>query len=274
VTTAAPTRLQLPGLLVARESFEPSADMVDAPQDGHVVIVHNIAPVNLYWRVGRRVRHSFVFPGQVIVNPAGHIEQRAWGKRAEDIGVWFPLESAYLGPSAPMLRGEVGVHDPLLVQLARYLSRTLEMGPSADGLYADALAHALGAHLRAYYHSAATPKDLLLTQDARLSRRQLDAVLDYIECNLHKSLTVAELAAIAGASPSHFTRMFRAACGESPHRYGRKRRLDLAERLIARSQLSLAAIAADAGFSEQSHLNRVMRAERGRTPAQYRRSLH
>jgi len=102
---------------------------------------------------------------------------------------------------------------------------------------------------------------------------QLDTVFDYIESNLHKSLTVTELAAIAGTSPSHFTRLFRAACGEPPHRYVRKRRLNLAERLIAESQSSFTAIAAIAGFSDQSHLNRVMRAERGRTPGQYRRSL-
>jgi AraC family transcriptional regulator len=147
------------------------------------------------------------------------------------------------------------------------------MGASADSLYADALAHALGAHLLAHYSDGTMPKELSLAPGARLSRRQLDAVFEYIECNLRKSLTVAELAAIAGASPSHFTRMFRAACGESPHRYVRTRRLLLAERLIAGSQLSLAGIALEAGFSDQSHLNRVMRVERGWTPGQYRRSL-
>lgn len=46
-----------------------------------------------------------------------------------------------------------------------------------------------------------------------------------------------------------------------------------AERLIVGSQLPLAAIAAAVGFSDQSHLNRVMRAQRGLIPGQLRNSL-
>jgi AraC family transcriptional regulator len=263
----------LPGLLVKRTVIPPSADMVPTPQDTHMVVVHNSAPVHMHWPDGRRIRTAFVPPGNVIVCPAGSVERRAWDKRSEDVRVGLAVDSAYLGSSAARLRLAIGLHDPLLAQLGRYLAATFEMGASADCLYADALAHALGAHLSAYYSDGPTPKELLLAPGARLSRRQLDTVFDYIECNLHKSLTVAELAAIAGASPSHFTRLFRAACGQSPHRYVRTRRLDLAERLIAGSTSSLAAIAATAGFSDQSHLNRVMRAERGRTPGQYRRSV-
>jgi AraC family transcriptional regulator len=264
---------RLPGLVVKRTVAERSTDMVPSAQDTHIVCVHNNSAINMEWHDGGRIRHCLIHPGDVIVNPAGYVEGRAWDGRSEDVRVGLALDSAHLGSSASKLRPAIGVHDPLLAQLGRYLARTLEMGASADSLYADALAHALGAHLLAYYSDRATPKELLLTHDARLPRRQLDTVFDYIECNLHRSLTVAELAAIADASPSHFTRMFRAACGESPHRYVRTRRLDLAERLIAGSQLSLAAIASCAGFSDQSHLNRVMRAERGRTPRQYRQSL-
>jgi len=190
-----------------------------------------------------------------------------------DIRIGVALDFAGPGSPSSTLRPAIGVYDPLLAQLGRHLARTFDMGRSADSLYADALAHALRTHLSACYSAGGTPKDLLPPRDERLSDGQLETVFDYIESNLHMPLTVTDLAAVAGASPSHFTRLFRAACGEPPHRYVRKRRLDLAERLIAGSQSSLAAIAAIAGFSDQSHLNRVMRAERGRTPGQYRRSL-
>jgi AraC family transcriptional regulator len=223
----------LPGLVVKRTIIEPSADMVAAAQDVHVVIVHNSEALTLQWQEGRRTHSSFFPPGHVLISPAGYVERRAWDKRTEDVRVGLAVDSAYLGSSSSTLRPAIGVHDPLLAQLGRYLARTFEMGASADSLYADALAHALGAHLSAYYSASATQRELLLAPDG----------------------------------------MFRAACGQPPHRYVRKRRLDLAERLIAGSQSSLAAIAATAGFSDQSHLNRVMRAERGRTPGQYRRSL-
>jgi AraC family transcriptional regulator len=264
---------RLSGLVVKRTVAEPSTDMVPSAQDTHIVCVHTSAAINMPWHDGGPTRRSVLCPGDVIVNPAGYVEGRAWDMRSEDVRVGLALDSPHLGASAFTLRPAIGVHDPLLAHLGMCLGRAFEMGASADNLYADALAHALGAHLLTYYSDGATPKELLLTPDARLSRRQLDTVRDYIECNLHKSLTVAELAAIAAASPSHFARMFRAACGESPHRYVRKRRLDLAERLIAGSRLTLAAVAFHAGFSDQSHLNRVMRAERGRTPGQFRRAL-
>jgi AraC family transcriptional regulator len=264
---------RLPGLVVKRTVADASREMFPTPLDTHMVVIHNSAPVNMQWQEGRRIRRSFIPPGNVIVNPAGYVVRRGWDKRSEDVRVGLAVGSAHLGNSGSALRPAIGLHDPLLAQLGRYLARTFELGPSADVLYADALAHALGAHLVAHYCDGIVPKELLLTPNARLSRRQLDAVFEYVECNLRRSLRVAELAAVAGASPSHFTRMFRAACGESPHRYVRKRRLDLAERLIAGSQLSLASIALEAGFSDQSHLNRVMRVERGWTPAQYRRLL-
>jgi AraC family transcriptional regulator len=264
---------RFPGLVVKRTVAERSADMFPALQDRHMVVVHNNEAIGLQWQAGRRIRKSVIFPGYIIVNPAGYTERRAWDKRSEDVRIGVAVDSPYFGSATSTLRPAMGVHDPLLAQLARYLARTFEMGMSADSLYADALARALGAHLLAHYSDGSTPQGHLLAPDARLSRRQLDTVFDYIEFNLRTSLTVAELAGIAGASPSHFSRMFRAACGESPHRYVRKRRLDLAERLIAGSQLSLADIALEAGFSDQSHLNRVMRVERGWTPAQYRRSL-
>jgi AraC family transcriptional regulator len=160
------------------------------------------------------------------------------------------------------------VHDPLLAQLGRYLARAFEMGASGDSLYVDALAHALGAHLVEQYSDRGTVRQER-PPDA-LCWRQLEQVYDYIECNLHRPLTVTELAAVAGVSPTHFTRLFRRQTGEPPYRYVRKRRLDRAERLIVGTQLSLAAVAAAVGFSDQSHLSRVMRAERGLTPGQVR----
>jgi transcriptional regulator GlxA family with amidase domain len=99
----------------------------------------------------------------------------------------------------------------------------------------------------------------------------LDSVSEYIEVNLHQSLTVTELAGVAHVSPTHFSRLFRQAMGESPYRYVRRRRVDRAERLIVGTQLPFRDIARLVGFSDQSHLNRMMRAERALTPGQLRR---
>jgi AraC family transcriptional regulator len=261
----------LPGLVVKRTVFEPSTDMVRSPPDTHVIVVHTSAPINLRWRQGRWVRSAVVAPGHVLVNPADYVEQRAWDKRTEDVRVGLAPDSVFLGSSIPRLRPAIGVHDPLLAQLLRYLARTFEVGGSPDSLYAHALAHALGAHLVEHYSDRSTAGQEQ-APDA-MGWRQLEHVLDYIASNLHQALTVIELAAVAGVSPTHFSRLFRQHTGESPYRYVRNRRLDQAEGLIIGTQLSFAAIAAAVGFSDQSHLNRVMRAQRGATPGQLRASI-
>jgi AraC family transcriptional regulator len=129
------------------------------------------------------------------------------------------------------------------------------MGASADSLYADALAHAIGAHLVEHYSDRPTIRQV--RRPDTLCWRELEQVYDYIECNLHQALTVTELANLARVSPTQFTRLFRQQTGEPPHRYVRNRRLDRAERLIVGTHLPLASIAVAVGFSDQTHLNRV-----------------
>jgi AraC family transcriptional regulator len=115
-------------------------------------------------------------------------------------------------------------------------------------------------------------RELSRFSGAQKGWRQLDSACEYIEVNLHRSLTVMELAMVAGVSPTHFGRLFRRATGESPYRYVRRRRLERAERLIVATQLPFRDIARLVGFSDQSHLNRIIRAECGRTPGQLRRA--
>ena len=65
---------------------------------------------------------------------------------------------------------------------------------------------------------------------------------------------------------------FRALYGASPYRYALLRRLDLARRLIAAGR-PLADAAAEAGFSDQSHMTRRHAQAFGMTPAQWRGTL-
>jgi AraC family transcriptional regulator len=262
---------RLSGLVVERTVFEANLDEAEVVlPNRHSLVVHNSGPTTLYWREEGPMRGSLVLPGQINLNPAEYDGGRAWDKRTEDVVVFLPVDSVHLGASPPALRLAYGVHDPLLAQLGRYLARSVELGESADSLYADALAHALGAHLVEHYSDLPLPKPSAAPDI--LSRHELDEVCDYIESNLHRPLTIAELAGVVPVSPSHFNRLFRQRTGEPPYRYVRDRRLQRAERLIVGTELPFAAIAAAVGFSDQSHLNRVMRSQRGITPGQLRRS--
>lgn len=83
---------------------------------------------------------------------------------------------------------------------------------------------------------------------------------------------VDDLAARLGVHPSHLSRRLGAQRGESAGALLRRRRIERACELLAGSDASIAAVAATAGFSDQSHLTRSLRAALGLTPVQFRLS--
>ncbi len=91
--------------------------------------------------------------------------------------------------------------------------------------------------------------------------------------DFHADLDLQTLAAEAGYSRAHFARMFRAATGQTPHRYLLHLRLTRAQKLLERRDNALVDIAAMCGFSSQSHMTTAFRQLLGLTPAQYRRGL-
>jgi len=99
-------------------------------------------------------------------------------------------------------------------------------------------------------------------------RRALECLRDEVTRNV----TLDELAAVAGIGKYHLIRRFQAATGVPPHAYQVALRVNLARRLLERGELATR-VAAEAGFTDQSHLNRHFRRRLGLTPAQYARAF-
>ncbi|TPK04817.1 helix-turn-helix transcriptional regulator [Mesorhizobium sp. B2-5-9] len=109
-----------------------------------------------------------------------------------------------------------------------------------------------------------------LTAKGGLSPRAARKVQDFLHENFTRKLALAEMAAVCGLSPSHFVRAFARTFGVPPHQYVLDLRLDLAERLLADSSMTIADIAHSSGFSSQSHFTTVMKKYRQVTPLQAR----
>jgi len=97
-------------------------------------------------------------------------------------------------------------------------------------------------------------------------------ILDYIEDQLDTQIHLEELASLADMSLLRFLRSFTHATGSTPHAYITERRLQKARHLLKNSNLSIADIAADCGFSHQSHLGTHFKSGLGVSPLQYRKS--
>ena len=114
------------------------------------------------------------------------------------------------------------------------------------------------------------------TQGARpgaLAAWQIARVQAFIDENLHRTIRVKDVGAVAQRSASHFSRSFKQVIGESPHAYVVRRRLERACQLMITSSASLREIAQSVGFSDQAHLCRLFRQAFGQSPASWRRDL-
>jgi AraC family transcriptional regulator len=100
---------------------------------------------------------------------------------------------------------------------------------------------------------------------------QLKKVQQLFEANVSGSIRVADAAAAVRLSISHFTRAFRRSVGETPCAYLRRLRVHRAQELMLATDDSLAEIAADCGFADQSHLCRVFQGHTRMSPGAWRR---
>lgn len=92
---------------------------------------------------------------------------------------------------------------------------------------------------------------------------------------LHDDPSVApslpELAKLAGVHPAHLTQCFRRVHGVSIGEYLRRLRVEQARDALTATDAPISAIAADAGFADQSHFTRVFHRVTGETPLAWRR---
>jgi AraC-like DNA-binding protein len=82
-----------------------------------------------------------------------------------------------------------------------------------------------------------------------------------------------QLARTLGVSPHHLSRIFRVATGHTISRHRMRLRVRAALERLAGGEHDLARLAADVGFTDQSHLCRVLRAETGQPPSALRHAF-
>ena len=103
-----------------------------------------------------------------------------------------------------------------------------------------------------------------------MSGGRLRRVIKYVDENLDQRIELRKLASVVSLSAHHFRDVFKTETGKSPHNFLIHRRVCRAQELLLESDLSIAQIAVDVGFSGQSHLTRHFRMQTGMTPFRFR----
>jgi AraC family transcriptional regulator len=176
-------------------------------------------------------------------------------------------ELAGSNPNQLAIVGRAGFQDPLLAQVGFALWRELEQGAPAGKLYAQTAAQMLAVHLLRNYSS---PVIDVREYTQKLTQQQIKRVTDFVLQHLSQELSLEALARQIGFSAYHFARLFRETTGETPHQFVMRQRIKRAQHLLKWSHESLAQIALESGFANQSHLTQVFRRHLGLTPRAYR----
>jgi AraC family transcriptional regulator len=209
-------------------------------------------------RGGRKLTQE-VSVGSLAICPAG-IDCAADAEDGGDI-ILVAVDPAQLAlataedsvPEAQLIERLSGCDDALL-ELARSLVVESAHDYPNGPLFWNEAASAFIGRLAARHTSGHESQ-----MRGRLGKRLLERLRNYIMAHLDEAIEVADLAALAGRSPYHFSRVFSRSVGISPHRYVVHLRLQRAVELIRDGRSSLAEIAAQTGFADQSHLSRWVR---------------
>lgn len=156
---------------------------------------------------------------------------------------------------------------PELTQLLLYLNQSTGQGVSEYLLDADIALQEIFVQL-ARLHGEQNTRKLRIT--GGLSAYDKKKVKHFIRENLHESLTLQRLAQYIGLSEFHFARMFRQSFFQSVQPYIEQERIEYAKQLIPVTK-SLADVALQCGFANQSHFSRVFKKHTQLTPKQYQR---
>jgi len=152
--------------------------------------------------------------------------------------------------------------------LAALRREVISDGPGGR-LCAESLANVLVVQLIRQMSNRQGSNGAMRGSGGRLARHALRAVEEYIDAHLDQNIALADLAAVARLSEFHFARLFKQTTGLPPHQFVIHQRVERAKRLIAAGRLSLAQIAIDVGFSDQSQFSRHFKRLIGVTPSRF-----
>ena len=97
--------------------------------------------------------------------------------------------------------------------------------------------------------------------------------MDLIHSSFHQGIRISDIAREADIHPVHLSRVFRRLQGLTPGEYIQRLQVRFACERIAENGRSLAEIASLSGFSDQSHLTRMLKRYADITPGYLRKTI-
>jgi AraC family transcriptional regulator len=236
--------------------------------DGHQISVTLGGSADIVWWTATQGEARLApRDGHVLINPAGEPHAAEWHGSWDCVGFYLdPAHTASVAHELGIPCAIAPIYDGLdgaVHGIARGLLEEAHTDPLTCNLYAESLADFLALRLLRGAAQKRLPAEALTAV-------QLRRVTEHIAQHIDRDLSASELAAVVDLSAFHFSRRFKASTGMPPYQYVTRRRISLAQDLLARTRMTIAEISYRTGFSSQSHLGARFKQIVGVTPRRYR----
>jgi AraC family transcriptional regulator len=163
-----------------------------------------------------------------------------------------------------------GVNDVTISCLGNLLLPALSHPDQANLLFLDHVLLGVGVHVAQTYGGMRP-----MSRSARggLAPWQERRAREFLLANLKGGVALKEVARECSQSVGYFSHAFRRTMGVAPHQWLIEQRVALSKEKLRDDRLSLSDVAAECGFSDQSHLTRAFKQTVGVSPGAWRRGL-
>jgi AraC family transcriptional regulator len=248
-------------------------------EDAFLVALHfRDFPNREYWEEGRLVSVCNLRAGESCLHDLKREPTVLIEKPYHSLAFYLPraaLDAIADDANAPRIRDlsyepGVGVNDVTIASLGSIVLPALSHPDQANPLFVDHVMLALGVHIAQTYGGMRPVSRPVRGGLAPWQERRAKEIL---RANLEGGVLLKEVARECGLSVGHFSRAFRRTLGVAPHKWLLEQRIVLSKEKLRDGELSLSAVAAECGFSDQSHLTRIFRQAVGVSPGAWRRAL-
>lgn len=163
----------------------------------------------------------------------------------------------------PLIQNYTRLIKDLPTKLNYYFQDILIQSSTPSRYFSDIIRHLF--NLIILFEKNETVSNLLDSQQTKLSQGIQSAVY-YINNHFHQALTIGQMAAVAGYSPSHFSTIFKREMLLTPNQYLIKYRMQYAHRLLETTKLPIQDVAVECGYHSLSHFSTLFKQHFGYTP--------
>jgi AraC family transcriptional regulator len=230
-----------------------------------------------YWEDGRRALVCDLRAGESCLHDLKR-DPAALYKAFHSLVFYLPraaLDAIADEANAPRIRDlsyepGAGVNDVTISGLGSLLLPALSRPDQASRLFVDHVLLAVGVHVAQTYGGM---RPMWRPARGGLAPWQERRARELLLVNIKRGVALKELARECGLSVAHFSRAFHRTLGVAPHKWLIEQRVVLSKEKLRDDGLSLTDVAAECGFSDQSHLARHFQRIVGVSPGAWRRAI-